>query len=112
MKILMLMTLLILLTSCLDPPEIADQEQLGTVFSYVTIDGVEYIDIDKSYCTARTYRITKASVGAINKAIKLNIKECDRMTGYAPSEYVTLATFMESLRLYLNDQEIYPYDQD
>ena len=99
------MMLLMLLTSCLEPPTIADQEQLSSVFVYETINGKEYISVEKSKCLSRTYRISKEMVGAIDKNIKLNIKECDRVTGYAPSEYVTLASFMENLRIYLNAQE-------
>ena len=98
---IMMILSLTLLTNCLNPPVIADQEQLSTQFVYETIDGKEYISVEKSKCLARTYRITLDMVGAIDKNIKLNIKECDKVVGYASSEYVTLASFMENLRIYL-----------
>lgn len=103
MKILALMMLLTILASCRNNyPEIADQEQLSPVFSYVEIDGKKYIDIETSKCLSRTYRITKRYVGAIDNAIMLDIRECNKVVGYAPREYVIFASFLENMRRWLN----------
>ena len=103
MKALALMMLLIVLISCRNRyPTIQDQEQLSPVFNYITIDGKQYIDVESSKCLSRTYRIDKRYVGAINQAIMLDIRECDRVIGYAPREYATFASFLENMRRWLN----------
>jgi uncharacterized membrane protein len=102
-KILLILTL-IFLNSCRDPnsyPKIVDQEQLTPIFELIIVDGVEYINPRESYCLSRVYRIGKGYLGPISEAIKLNIKECDRVIGYAPSEYNVFATWLENFRHWL-----------
>jgi len=104
MKMMLGILFLICLSSCKDPngyPRIQDQEQLSPYFVYETIDGKEYISIEKSKCNSRTYRITKHSIGPIDKAIGLNIKECQKIVGYSPKEYIVFADWLEDFRLWL-----------
>lgn len=107
MKILIpLMILLTVLTSCLNRqgqkrPLINNLEQLSPVFKYVEIDGKEYISLEDSKCLSRTYKISREYVGGIDKPIKLDIKECHKMVGYAPREYGVFATWLENMRVWL-----------
>lgn len=103
MKAQLLVILLMTLIGCRNNyPTIQDQEQLSPVFNYITIDGKEYIDLESSRCLSRTYRVDRRYVGAINQTIMLDIKECDRVIGYAPREYATFASFLENMRRWLN----------
>lgn len=103
MKHLVLMILLMSLANCRNNnhPTINNQEQLSPVFEYVIVDGKEYIDIESSRCNSRTYKISKEFVGPIDKAVKLNIKECNKIIGRATKEYATFATFLENMRRWL-----------
>jgi len=92
------------LSGCLNPnsyPRISDQEQLSPNFVYVKIDGKEYIDVEKSVCFSRVYRIAKGYIGSVGNEMDLNIKECNKVIGYAPSEYGVFATWMENFRHWL-----------
>ena len=102
--LIMSMMLLMALTGCLNPdsyPRIENQEQLSPFFVYETINGKEYISIEKSKCLSRTYKISKEFIGAIDKAVKLNIKECQKVVGYSPKEYGVFATWLENFRHWL-----------
>lgn len=92
------------LVSCKSPdsyPRIADQEQLSPVFAYIEINGKQYIDLESSYCLMRIYRITKGYVGPTTQAVELHISECNKVIGYAPTEYGVFATWLENLRIWL-----------
>jgi hypothetical protein len=98
----------ILLASCRNPngyPKISDQEQLSPFFVVETINGKDYISIEKSKCLARNYRITKGYIGPISDAIDLHIFECNKVIGYSPKEYGVFATWMENFRNWLLDEE-------
>jgi len=92
------------LINCRNPdsyPKIPDQEQLTPFFSYIEVDGKTYIDMEKSVCLSRVYRISKGSIGPINEAIDLDIRECNKVIGYSPKEYGTFATWLENFRIWL-----------
>lgn len=100
-KLLILMMLATALTSCRDPdgyPRIENQEQLSPFFVY-TENG--NIDVKKSKCFSRTYKISKEFVGAIDKHIKLDIRECNKIVGYSPVEYGVFSTWLENFRHWL-----------
>lgn len=104
LKMMFVILFLICLSSCKDPsgyPRIQDQEQLSPSFVYVTIAEEEYISIKKSKCNSRTYRISKGFIGPIDSAVGLNIKECQKIVGRAPREYVVFFNWLESFRLWL-----------
>ena len=104
LKMILGILLVVCLNSCKDPsgyPRIQDQEQLSPSFVYETIEGKEYISIEKSKCNSRTYRITKGFIGPIDKAVGLNIKECQKIIGKAPSEYNVFFNWLEDFRLWL-----------
>lgn len=82
-------------------PIIQNQEQLSPIFQYVDIDGVEYISIEESVCASRTYKIAREYIGVVNKPLRLNIKECNKVVGYSPSEYGVFATWLENMRVWL-----------
>ena len=102
-----LMMLMILSAGCrnLDPnsyPRLDIQEQLSPAFAYIEINGVKYIDMNKSRCLSRLYRVDREMVGPVNQEVFiLPIEECNRMIGYAPSEYGSFATWLESMRKWL-----------
>lgn len=98
-----LMMLLMIFQSCRNNsyPTIQNQEQLSNFFVYETINGKEYISVENSKCLSRTYKISKEYVGAVDRAIKLNIKECQKIIGYSPKEYGIFATWMENFRVWL-----------
>ena len=107
-KIVVLMTLLISTVGCRrsgDPnsyPRIEDQEQLSPAFYYTEIDGRMYIDVERSRCNSRIYRISKEYVGQVGDSVLLDIRECDRIIGYsADVEYPAFATWLESMRQWL-----------
>ena len=103
-RMMILIPLVICLNSCRNPnsyPRIDDQEQLSPVLRIETINEKDYISIENSYCLSRTYRISKEYVGAIDKAIKLHIMECNKVIGRAPSEYGVFATWLENFRHWL-----------
>lgn len=102
LRLIMLTTLVIAFQSCRDSyPRIGDQEQLSPFFEYINVDGTLYIDIERSRCLSRTYRISKGFVGSIDKAISLDIKECHKVVGYSPKEYGVFATWLENFRNWL-----------
>lgn len=103
-KLLIILGISLNLFSCNDPngyPRIEDQEQLSPVYRYVNIDGKMYVDIERSFCIARTYRISKGYVGPVSEPIRLNLSECDRIIGRAPDEYGVFATWLENFRNWL-----------
>ena len=103
--LIILMTLMTLIQSCRNPdsyPKLEDQEQLSPYLANVVeIDGEEYIPLKGSYCFSRVYRISKGSIGPINEAINLDIRECHKIVGRAPSEYGVFATWLENFRVWL-----------
>jgi len=103
MKALLIMSLLILSISCRrnNYPTISNQEQLSPVFEYVIIGEKEYIDIERSRCNSRNYKISKEFIGPTNRAISLNIKECNKIIGRAPKEYAVFATWLDNFRRWL-----------
>lgn len=107
MKILTLTIAMILFASCRrqNPnsyPRINTQEQLSPVFSVVEIDEKEYIDIESSKCLSRNYQINRDVIGPVDDTVLvMDIRECDRMIGYAPQEYATFTTWLESMRQWL-----------
>jgi len=104
LKKILLIPFLIFLNSCVNPnsyPRIADQEQMTPIFNYVEVGGVEYIDLESSYCLSRIYRIGKGYIGPIKDAIKLHISECNKVIGYAPDEYGVFTTWLENFRSWL-----------
>jgi hypothetical protein len=104
LKMMFVILLVSFLSSCKSPnsyPRIQDQEQLSPHFEYVTVNNIVYISIDKSSCNSRTYRISKHSIGPINKAIKLDIRECQKLVGRSPNEYTIFFNWLESFRVWL-----------
>lgn len=107
----MLITLMMLLTliqSCRNrngqeqPKELEDREQLSVYLAdAIEIDNKLYIPLEGSGCFSRNYRIDNGFVGPISEEITLDIRECHKIVGFAPSEYGNLATWLENMRIWL-----------
>lgn len=102
-KILLVTTLAICLSSCRDDyPIIQDQEQLSIFIpEAIDIEGKKYLEVEKIGCFAKTYRISKEFIGAIDRPISIDYKECNKMIGYAPQEYSEFASWLVNFRNWL-----------
>ena len=125
MKILLGILLITCLSSCLtscrvsrdNMPKIEDVKQLSPYFHYVTIDGKEYIDVQKSVCFSRDYRHTIDYVGPVGAYESLNIKKCNKVVGYSPVNYTKVFNYQDYVRFLIkinldNNSEGYVEDGD
>ena len=104
LKMSTLILILICLSSCNrnNAPKINDQEQLSPILAdAVEIDGEMYIPVKESYCLSRKYRINKGYIGPVGRVLDLDIYECQKIIGRAPSEYGVFVTWMENVRVWL-----------
>lgn len=95
----MKLLILLILVSCQSVPTSIETNQCSPIHRYVKdSDNVEWINVSKSYCLCRKYRFSVESVGPIGGSWRLPLKECDKVIGWAPSEYVTVREYWESVR--------------
>ena len=103
MQILKKVSLMLLMTCLSGCSNIAirDLPQLNIrlVFDFDPVSGRRYLNEKDSVCFVRSYRHSKEFIGPINKNKEIPLMDCNKMTGYAPSDYVDLSVFKEEVRL-------------
>lgn len=107
-----LMILLVTLLSCAScndlPKEYFEGEQCSPQFEIVQDDnGAKWVDVSKSVCRCRTYRISRELVGPTDRrVIRKPLAYCNLLKGYKPSEDTRLVNFLEWVRMNLNESNI------
>jgi hypothetical protein len=109
-KLIHLILLMTLTISCLsscrvspeDYPKISDVEQLSPYFHYVQIDNRMYVDVEKSYCFSRKYRMTRKYLGSVGQEKRLPLNVCNKIVGYNQGTYVDVFNFQEAVRVLID----------
>lgn len=94
--------MVIFLDGCRSTPQEFVGRQCSPVFFYEDIAGVQYINIERSTCLCRDYKVSKDYIGPISSPEIESIGECNKIVGYSPKEYVALTNLLEYVRGEIN----------
>ena len=106
-KLLVMFVILsmIFLSGCQSRPDALIENQKFVAFHFVEINGKKFIDPDLSLCLEREYKYSLGHLGALEKFREIPFHECDRLTGYAPLDYVEVHKFLDWVREEINRYE-------
>lgn len=96
--------MIICLEGCRTQPVEFVGKQCSPVFFYEDIAGVQYINIERSSCLCRTYKVSKDYIGPISNTEIESIDVCNKIIGYSPKEYVALTNLLEYVRGEINSR--------
>lgn len=88
------LVLIIFLSSCKDQFPIIEPQTRCVVVLQSTLED--------SYCRCHLYEWTADRIGRVNESTNYPIQKCDKLIGFEPDTYVSIYTWWESIRLWLN----------
>jgi hypothetical protein len=100
-KKLLTLLLIIFLSSCKDQfPAIKPQIRCVNVFlEERIIDGVQF---NSGYCRCHLYEWSMDRIGRVSESEDYPMSKCNKLIGFEPDTYVSIYTWWESIRLWLN----------
>ena len=104
MKMILIITLTIFLSSCRGlPPKIETRPRCGLFLQHEGhIDGKL---VFSGKCRCRNYEWTRDRIGGVGESFDVGLEQCKGLVGWTPDEWQGLYLDFDEFRNWLNDQD-------